>query len=154
MELNGQKSVMTHKLFEILQIFIWLFNNEKCCCLSCRSNSSSSSGGSFMTNNILTSTSFIYCRMFSSPLDRHFYTMSITLNYIHHSVLVIVRRKKFYIQVSLQHQNGKGEKGKGWGVGVAKQEILCLQNEKWYNNEMRKPDKEHEIKIKLWKNIN
>lgn len=51
--------------------------------------------------------------MFSSRLDRHFYTMSITLNYTHHSVLVIVRRKKFYIQVSLQNQNGDKEVRKG-----------------------------------------
>lgn len=53
--------------------------------------------------------------MFSSQSDQRFCTMLITLNYIHHSVPVIVRRKKFYIQVSLQT---KMEINNGWQMRV------------------------------------
>lgn len=43
---------------------------------------------------------FMSHRMFSSPLDRHFCTMSTISNCIHRSVPAIAKHRKFYIQVS------------------------------------------------------
>lgn len=45
---------------------------------------------------------FMSYRMFYSPLDLHFCTMSTILNCIHRSVQAIAKHRKFYIQVSVQ----------------------------------------------------
>lgn len=47
-------------------------------------------------------------RMFSSPLDPHFCTMSTISNCIRHSVQAIAKLRKFYTQVSVQfHKNSE-----------------------------------------------